>query len=1653
MLQGKKTRKIVAATLLSIMLTNTFAPGISYALTSGPTQPEATSFEPIDTTDMVNAQTGDMTYNIPLTEVPGPDGSYPLALSYHAGIQPNEDANWVGLGWSLNAGAINRTVNGFPDDWYTPSTSTRYFWEGGTQKTYDVGVSIGIANTPATVSFGLSFSQDTYRGFGVGSYMGIGGSLGPFNASITLGSSPYGGGYLSGGIGIQVFGSPNGGLNGSVGLGFTTNFQSLQVGVTGGIGYSLGQNGSGQHLGGSLLGVTLSTDGGRPSLAVGGFSTSVNNANAGKISTSSHGFHIDIPVYYGINLSLGYSKTRYWTDETTSVNTHGSLWPNGWGGTGNSYGGVSDAGAYDEYSLLEDPSYSNIVDNPDPTKEQGGAFPEYDVYSVNAQGLGGNMRPYMFQGGIVGQNINNGSTPVVTYCSPGVTDNPPVFRFEDDFSNSYRQNNAAFYNDPSLNLRLVAPPFDANPVYGNNDGSYGYAGANSLAGSKYVNTTLQVQPTSSLGYSQSERYSSGMIAGFSITNETGVSYHFGLPAYSYGEENTQQLIDQSNKVSLNRESRPNPYAYTWYLTTITGPDYVDRNGNGVADDGDWGYWVNFEYGKWSDDYVWRNPSEGYTKDEDNTFQDCSIGHREIYYLNAIRTRSHVAIFEKTVRLDAKGESPSVFGQDPNNKSYVLAGYFDNTSVQSLQLSHIYLLNASDANFVGTGAGPSPNTIDKEDVDAAGRSALEAKALRVIDFNYDNSLCPGTTNSFDYSNPSIKSGKLTLNSLVTRGKGGANLLPALQFSYDLSSADQNTQTGVSMSAGSFSTTNGNFVKGDLIMMSGSPNVYCGVISSVSQSGSTYTYSLTNSSYTAGTTTATVYRTKNPPYNKDFYDEWGMYMSDINLTTVSKNENQGRITTPVSAKGADAWSLRTISSPLGDVIKIGYESDQLISSVLDNKYPYIITSPTLIGNPMYVSNVITFKVNTNGYPLSSILNVGDGGKIILLPQYDDTGQLFYVPFKSTYTVTAIDADGTVHATLSTSIPNGAGYGPYSGNLEALATGNISAVNTTGLYGGGIRISSITEIAGDGSQNITTYNYNNPATGVTSGVTSYLPSVLDVWDGNVLSGTSGPGAYLSNYKRLLYSDASSLYSLARELPSPGVMYQYATVSDYTQAADESTPRKLGSTQYQFKVFNTNMVGRLDIPVSSSYGTTTGRTKAVTNWGTMTTHTLSLMAFTGEIGQVQRIQKFDNNGKVLNETINHFLDDGLEGLSLSDFMTQYKARLAQYFYQGYLQEHYSEVKVVNEQGWTSASQVMSTLSTREAYPSIQTGQTVANYVNGTQTTSQNQGFDFYSGAVTQTLETDAYGNNFQTLTIPAYHKYPGMGLMMTSPSNKNMLTQTGETYMWSVDGSNNRLGLVSASATTWTNGLTALATDGTSHIQDGRSENISGTYYPNGNVWRQQSTYNWQPTTQATNGLTDPASFAEFNWTTPSASDARWVNSTNITLYDVYSKALEATDVNGNYQATHLNYGDRKVILSGGPANYYELAYSGAEDAGVNQTSPLFVQAADGTLASGVSHTGAQSLLLGTSGKKGFLYSAHIVSSGPGGEIAGKAYAASVWVKTGKRHDVGSQAILQCRWHSKGQLVRNKRQDRGQLDPGQSEHQRQRPGSGIDAGRMVRK
>jgi len=103
-----------------------------------------------------------------------------------------------------------------------------------------------------------------------------------------------------------------------------------------------------------------------------------------------------------------------------------------------------------------------------------------------------------------------------------------------------------------------------------------------------------------------------------------------------------------------------------------------------------------------------------------------------------------------------------------------------------------------------------------------------------------------------------------------------------------------------------------------------------------------------------------------------------------------------------------------------------------------------------------------------------------------------------------------------------------------------------------------------------------------------------------------------------------------------------------------------------------------------------------------------------------------------------------------------------------------------------------------------------------------------------------------------------------------------------------------------------------------------------------------------------------------------------------------LEEKDIDGNYATAHMTYGTGKVELAGSPCNYYEIAYSGAEDGGINQPNVPFVQKADGVVTAAAAHTGVNSLQLGPSGQKGFVYSVSTDKL-----VAGRNYTAAVWVK----------------------------------------------------------
>lgn len=162
-MRKKKFLKVIAVYMALSLLFEIFFPTVAFALTGGPAQPESSSFEPVGTSEMVDLFSGDYNYNIPLIDV----GGYPVNISYHSGISMDQEASWVGLGWNINPGAINRSMRGLPDDF----KGDKVVKEFNVKPNQTYGVNVGFGAEVAgfdklALHFSIGAKYNNYTGVG-----------------------------------------------------------------------------------------------------------------------------------------------------------------------------------------------------------------------------------------------------------------------------------------------------------------------------------------------------------------------------------------------------------------------------------------------------------------------------------------------------------------------------------------------------------------------------------------------------------------------------------------------------------------------------------------------------------------------------------------------------------------------------------------------------------------------------------------------------------------------------------------------------------------------------------------------------------------------------------------------------------------------------------------------------------------------------------------------------------------------------------------------------------------------------------------------------------------------------------------------------------------------------------------------------------------------------------------------------------------------------------------------------------------------------------------------------------------------------------------------------------------------------------------------
>lgn len=921
------------------------------ALIGGPSQPEMSSFKSVGTSNMVNLFTGDFNYNIPLLDV----GGYPVNIYYDGGIGPEQEASWVGLGWNINPGNINRNVRGVPDD-FNGTDTLKQLQVMKPNKTWGLGIGadlelLGI-KAPINANLGVAFNN--YLGpsldlalRGTVGYK-IGGIAGSEKTSASAGLN----------IGIDI--NSRSGTSFSGGVSLTANAKIKENGVGFGAGLSTSYN---SRSGIKALQISEQTQF-NLNLAKNGVANYYANnflSNASKYSTSitfvkpSYLPSIRMPLTntaWSGHFQLGLGSYGVAADVEAEV-----------------YGQKSEVAPAD--TLQKKPMvgylyYQNAANNPgyvmDFTRFNDRevtpntpviSAPQYsyDVFSIQGEGTGGSIRAYRNDLGYVrdnlttskdknlslggdidppghyGGNFNTVKTPstigewgtgnklrsVIPFTSASKTFENVYFRNPGENavidSNRYVQIGGTDLvrfvlggsgNSPTIEPKLqsynslLAPNstlIDLTKQPTNQLRNRRTQAVNFLTASEaakvgldtmiksYDNTVFLDNVTDTLIYQSFPRVDGVIrkahhISQINVTENNGRRYIYGLPVYNllqqdftfsvnnaYSQIPDKVLVNDSTQMSANsalvtgssttdgyvQVTTTPPYAHSFLLTGLLSPDYVDVTGNGISED-DLGEAVKFNYTKIQSGgktgHVWRAPLSptdsanfnaglrSETKDDKGII---SYGIRESWYLQSIESKTMIALFYVSNRLDGKG-AVGPTGRIDGNDNFVK------------RLDSIALYNKADLRTNGL---------------------AKAKSVKTVHFVYTYLLCQNTPD----------------NTSSTTGSQGKLTLQNIYFTYN----------------GKTRTFKNNY---------------------------SFTYNSTGTDNAAD----------NPGYSPSSADKWGSYKpSGMNPGSLKNSDYpyaiQDSTQKAVVDQNASAWMLKKIVLPSGGQIEVSYETDDY--SYVQNK----------------------------------------------------------------------------------------------------------------------------------------------------------------------------------------------------------------------------------------------------------------------------------------------------------------------------------------------------------------------------------------------------------------------------------------------------------------------------------------------------------------------------------------------------------------------------------------------------------------------------------------------------------------------------------------------------------------------------------------------
>jgi hypothetical protein len=1535
--RNRRLVRVAASFLLLETLTTIIAPSVSFS-SIGPGQVEFTSYESPGSTDMVNLTTGDLTYNLPVLDVPGPEFGFSLPLTYRAGIRLEQEASWVGLGWSLNPGALARGLNGYPDDVSNVNYRTTFHknvdrgWTGGIPGLIDLGWSSETGHSGSVDLIGLASASWAGGKFksadlvGVKYTKGEGISVDPVRMAAAAATIASAGTSATLSVGASM---------------------ALQAGTTAGAGIAA-----------NILGKASGS---------GGFNRPTVRTEKGFL-----GFYTNYWVFYDEDANEKMYGSLYFRDmskDTTTAADHGDAYKGIDSYNRTLSGKRTRPNTFNYYRWEGRPNEEVAADLHQTVGKGDNSYYgtsmrplsiAHDNFSVMGTGVSGNIRPQLLEMGSLAMPRRMSNLHYKYSIVPFLDDYKVGFRYENSASNGYNYH----YNDnqtvgidsdqgamilkderlitDSDRYRRTAPARKGirNAAAGRTSRSRGFVQGKSvdwftnqeiLNQSGGADKVLESDHAGRPGDFRLTLPGKG-IGAFAVTAEDGTTYHYSLPVYHYGTYTHTREVTSSGDpgISTTTMGKGNKvYATTWALTAITSPDYIDRGQPGIVDDADWGGWTKFTYGRFNQYYKWRQPYTGESyQAKDMGSASYSEGYKETYYLNSIRTRTHTALFVKSVRNDARGYANQANDELDSDGTYPIPAAAHIKSASSLRLDEIVLLNNEDylklqtadgIRAVGDAGGTIPplttntsnnastwnsaelgsmdtyaNVFDGHDLTTDGRirSFVDARALKRIKFNYSYNLCQGVPSSFvSVNQPQATSGKLTLESLSMYGPQSTKLMPDFQFAYGY----------------------------------------------------------------------------NPAYGRDKWDGYGMYKRDAVESTTTGTHGVSTNYEVASQDGA-AWSLTSITSPLGGKTQFSYERDQY-AHVSEYGTTKIEFSNTDCSTTLQVRSFAGLPTGN----LQDYFRAGDkiklkGAAVFTGSCYewveyqDGTGNWTYVD--SNCLDYYEDREVTIASVSWNSIQLSAADAPVS--CSDVPVGDCSAFYPTGMSastlipairnGGDIRVAAVTTSDENNQSYQVRYRYNQAA-----GLPTWINS------SGVIS------------KESPYADAPQPHDFEGwfDYPTTPVMYGLVTVlrGRFTNNQDTDHDQR---EEYSFFTPASSMIIRnADFNKNGSNYSSVHLDNRGDNGNRRLFERMDNRSVidVGKIGQPINVRKYNKRGE-------------MEFTTTFNYTNEAAARAELPNPEGITgQGRYTEGVMTNEMLDNFVFRV--NRSTKEYIPTVMTGSTTI--ANGMRVDNYNDLYDFFTGQSVESHAKNSLGQEFVTKTVPAYTlpAYAAMGPKTENSSNRNMLTQTAATYVYKRTGTQ-PLALASGQVQTWKSDWTY------------RSYNSGTDRYENATlpkaVWRLHRSYVWNGARLNADGTY--AAFTDFNWSNPAPNgqNSGWTNTAEVTAHNQYSRPIETRDVNGAYGASKGANNSSVTTVSVGNARYNEIAYSGAEDQlfpidGNTSVIHFGGEVRDGNRRSSTyAHAGIYSSRL-TAGQAGFTYKATVGNSND--VSVNRKYRLSAWVR----------------------------------------------------------